>query len=425
MRVTVTSEQRFFQTPDGAVFTPNVNQYEFWRRYLSVFESVRVVARVVHVERREAQWNRGDGPGVAFAALPYYVGPYQFLTRALAIRRALQRLGVEQDAVIMRAGGIIADCLEPFLRKEGHPFALEVVGDPYDVFSPGANRHCLRRLFRIWATSSLKRLCRSAAGVAYVTKYALQRRYPNRSLMLGLSDVIIPQLSDAWSMRVLSTYYSSISLASSHLSSPADVARAANGLGHKTVVVCVGAFQELYKGQDVLIRAIASCVQMGDDMVLKLVGDGKSRSILEELADDLGIRDRCDFVGEVNGLDAVVRELDAADLFVLPSRQEGLPRAMIEAMARGLPCIGTTVGGIPELLLPEAMVPPNDVQGLAGKIHEFVKSPELRTRMSLLNLEAAAEYTEDHLRERRVGFYQHVRDFTEAWHMQRACGAAQ
>jgi glycosyltransferase involved in cell wall biosynthesis len=413
MRVTVTSEQRFLQTPDGSVFTPSANEYQFWCRYLTVFDSVRVVARVWRVEKREAQWNRADGVSVEFVALPYYVGPYEFLRRRAAIQKALRALSVDEDAVIMRSG-IIADRFERILRKLNRPFALEVVGDPYDVFSPGAYRHLLRPFFRMWASASQRRLCKSAVGVAYVTKHALQRRYPNRALMVGISDVIMPQLSHLKSAHALSTHDSSINL------KPSDVAQRAredtiDPQNLKTVVICVGAFQELYKGQDILIRAVATCVKMGDDVVLKLVGDGKNRGLLKSLANHLGICNRCHFLGELSQRDAVIRELDSSDIFALPSRQEGLPRAMIEAMARGLPCIGTRVGGIPELLTAEALVPPNDLNALAGTIHKLVNSSELRARLSSQNLERAKDYTEENLRERRVEFYEHVRDATAAW----------
>jgi glycosyltransferase involved in cell wall biosynthesis len=88
---------------------------------------------------------------------------------------------------------------------------------------------------------------------------------------------------------------------------------------------------------------------------------------------------------------------------------------MIEAMARALPCIGSTVGGIPELLSPEDMVPPGDVASLARKIREVVTSPERMVRMSARNLEKAKEYKEEVLCERRILFYRCVRDNTEAW----------
>jgi glycosyltransferase involved in cell wall biosynthesis len=120
------------------------------------------------------------------------------------------------------------------------------------------------------------------------------------------------------------------------------------------------------------------------------------------------------FLGWLPGGPAVRSELDAADLFALPSRQEGLPRAMVEAMARALPCVGSTVGGIPELLLAEDLVPPGDARALARKIREMLTTPGRMTRMSARNLEKARVYREEALAGRRRAFYRHVREMTEA-----------
>jgi glycosyltransferase involved in cell wall biosynthesis len=88
---------------------------------------------------------------------------------------------------------------------------------------------------------------------------------------------------------------------------------------------------------------------------------------------------------------------------------------MIEAMARGLPCIGSSVGGIPELLPPEDMVPPADVPSLARKIREVLADPARMARMSARNLEKSRQYEEQTLHERRTVFYRYVRERTEAW----------
>jgi glycosyltransferase involved in cell wall biosynthesis len=88
---------------------------------------------------------------------------------------------------------------------------------------------------------------------------------------------------------------------------------------------------------------------------------------------------------------------------------------MVEAMARGLPCIGSTVGGIPELLPPEDLVPPNDVEALAQKIMEVVGDPERLARMSRRNWEKAKEYRNEVLQVRRVAFYKYVKEKTQEW----------
>jgi glycosyltransferase involved in cell wall biosynthesis len=138
--------------------------------------------------------------------------------------------------------------------------------------------------------------------------------------------------------------------------------------------------------------------------VLTLVGDGKHRLELETMVRQLALSDHVHFTGQLPAGDAVRAQLDRADVFVLPSKTEGLPRAMIEAMARGLPCIGSSVGGIPELLLSGDLVPPNDVQALADKIMEFASNPQRMTQSAARNLQKAREYHEDVLRTRRIEF---------------------
>jgi glycosyltransferase involved in cell wall biosynthesis len=88
---------------------------------------------------------------------------------------------------------------------------------------------------------------------------------------------------------------------------------------------------------------------------------------------------------------------------------------MVEAMARALPCIGSTVGGIPELLPPEDLVAPGNVAALARKIREVATNPERMARMSARNLQKAIEYRDEALREQRNEFYRYVREMTEAW----------
>ncbi|MGA8480342.1 MAG: glycosyltransferase family 4 protein, partial [Chthoniobacterales bacterium] len=136
---------------------------------------------------------------------------------------------------------------------------------------------------------------------------------------------------------------------------------------------------------------------------------------VESRAASHGLANRVQFRGQLTTPEAIRAELDQADLFVLPSRQEGLPRAMIEAMARALPCLGSTVGGIPELLSAEDLVPPNDAPALADKICEVLADPSRMARMSARNLEKAREYSDGALTNRRKAFYRHLRACTESW----------
>lgn len=124
---------------------------------------------------------------------------------------------------------------------------------------------------------------------------------------------------------------------------------------------------------------------------------------------------RVTFAGQLANESQITRALDNADLFALPSRTEGLPRAMIEAMARGLPCIGSDVGGIPELIPSDSLVPADDAPALAAKIFEVLTDSARMARMSKENLARVAEYSEDVLRDRRQAFYRHLAAETLKW----------
>ncbi len=394
MRLVVTLESREFgRTPEGAVWTQGAFAYSFWTRYLSVFDDVRVVARAAEAALAAPGWKRADGPAVSFAPLPYYVGPWQYLWRARQVHKAGRNAIGCSDAVILRVSSNIASCVEPLLRKTGHPYGVEVVADPHDVYAPGSIEHPLRPFFRWLGVRRLSRQCATAVGVAYVTREALQRRYPASpgAFSIDYSDVDLPEAA--------------------FVSAPRLVGRT----GGAFTLVTVGSLAQLYKAPDVLIDAVAVCVRKGLDLHLVLVGEGRYRAGLEARARALGLEERVRFRGQLPGSEAVREQLDRADVFVLPSRAEGLPRALVEAMARGLPCIGSNVGGIPELLPAEELVPPGDVAALADRIREVVGDPERRVRMSKQNLEKAREYRAGALREKRDEFYRYVREVTEEW----------
>jgi glycosyltransferase involved in cell wall biosynthesis len=412
MNLLITTEHRFARTPDGSVWTESINSYDFWTRYLVVFDRVRIAARVQDVPAIGEGWRRADGPGVAVHAVPNYLGPWQYVAKARSVRRAVRRATAPGDAVIMRVSSHLAGCLEPQLLDERRPFGLEVVNDPYDVFAPGAVRYRLRPLFRWWFTRQLRRQCRRSAGVAYVTERALQARYPNAAYSVGMSDVEISQDTILNSPAVYTTHYSSVELAKDDA---VDHSRTIPDLRRQFRLVTLASLAQMYKGPDILIKAVHRCVSQGFDLTLHIAGHGKHRPEMERLAASLRLGERVKFLGLLPAGAEVRALLDQSDLFVLPSLCEGLPRAMVEAMARSLPCIGTTVGGIPELLPPEDMVPPGDVDALAGKIREVLNSPARMAKMSARNLTKAAEYRDDVLAARRKAFFEHLRRITAEW----------
>ena len=390
MKVLVTASARFAITSDGNLWTPNASlRYNFWARYLEVFDEVHLVARAKFHSEPPTGWNLVSGPGIKAVPVPYFIGPWEFIKNYANVRKAVNRVALDAEAILLRIPCTIGTEVLHSLPS-GRPYGVEVVADPYDSFAPGSIRHPLRPLFRWWFPRVLKQECAGAVAAAYVTKEALQRRYPCPNFSVGISDVQLPD--------------------EAVVSKP----RPRREAGTCTLIF-VGSLAQLYKAPDVLIEAIAVCVQEGLDIKLIVVGDGQYRAELEARCATLGLGQRVSFQGLLPTSEAVCQQLDLADIFVLPSHQEGLPKAMVEAMARALPCIGSTVGGIPELLPPEDMVLPGNVTALATKIREVITDPDRMARMSAGNLNKAKEYTDEVLQYRRIAFYRYLKEKTEAW----------
>jgi len=239
----------------------------------------------------------------------------------------------------------------------------------------------------------MRKQCAGASAAAYVTEHALQRRYPPApdSFSTHYSSIVLPDMALVSAPRLAETDQRSF----------------------KLITVCT--MNDLSKGPNVLIMSVAACVKEDMDLQLVLVGDGKYHQKLEHLAANLGLHERIDFLGWLPAGEAIYKQLDQSDLFVLPSGQEGVSRSTIEAMARALPCITSTVGGMPELLPHEDMVPPNDVRALGRKIREVLTDPKRMALMSARNLEKAKEYREKVLSARWTAFYLYLREKTETW----------
>jgi glycosyltransferase involved in cell wall biosynthesis len=125
-------------------------------------------------------------------------------------------------------------------------------------------------------------------------------------------------------------------------------------------------------------------VARGRPIHVDFVGDGPERRALEEAAVRLGISDRVTFHGALNQ-DRVHEFLERADTLALPSFAEGVPISLMEAMAMEIPCISTTIAGIPELIRSGEegiLVPPSDPDLLAGAVESLMDDPELRMRLA-------------------------------------------
>jgi colanic acid/amylovoran biosynthesis glycosyltransferase len=149
----------------------------------------------------------------------------------------------------------------------------------------------------------------------------------------------------------------------------------------------------LGKGHDVTLRALARLQEAGRDAQLSVIGSGPDREILEALVKELGLEASVKFLGTLSEED-VIESLGHADAFVLASRVEPRAVAYMEAMALGLPTVGTDVGGSAEIITNDhdgLLVPSEDDERLAAAIARLMDDPDLRRRLGVNARRTAVE----------------------------------
>ena len=268
-----------------------------------------------------------------------------------------------------------------YAKKCGKPYLEVVVGCAWDsLWNYDWRGKCLA----IQAFLSLRRTVKNATHALYVTEHFLQNRYPTKGKTEHASNVCIEKMPD----NVLKKRLEKIS-----------------GYTDKCRldIATVAAVNVRYKGQEYVIRAIAKLnKQMGYNYHYYLVGGGEN-TFLKKVVTECGADAFVHFMGALphNGVTEI---LDKMDLYIQPSKQEGLPRALIEAMSRALPAVGTRVAGIPELL-------PNDYLVKKGSVDEIVRvlstkmDKESMKKQAEANFKKASEYTLDIINARRQKFF--------------------
>lgn len=379
--VGVICEERF-QSVDGLLYSPNQFDDAFWARYADIFGEVVVVARVERRSEPEHAASPVTHPDVHVRAIRPFQGPASLVPRLASVMNSLHRAIRDLDGLVVRSPGTLSLLALPYLLARRKPIAIEVVGDSQAVFSTGVGGRA-SRLLGLLSAAATKRLFRTASAVTYVTEEYLQRRYPaaSHTLVAAFSDVVLsqedlrerPRNPDEFCLR------------------PARL-------------LFAGTMEQRYKGIDTLLSAVVALKARGRAVSLRLAGAGRLQDEIRRGIADLDLEDSVELLGRLTKAE-LTAEMDACDLFVLPSRTEGLPRTVVEAMARATPVVASTVGGLPELLPARDLIEADDPAGLADKIAACIDSPALLAAMSAGNLASAQRFAAAALNLRRQAFY--------------------
>lgn len=400
MKLILFLEHRFFALPDGkTVYCERNVDYSFLCRYLNVFEEVCVCARVKEVDSGYVGNLKANGKGVSFLKLPDFRGSKGILQKYHRCKKIIADNIMKYDAIMLRAPSPISIIALDEVIKSGKPFASEFVINPRTMFNKESNptkKFIIGGMQRVFI-SHAKRLCKYANGVSYVTEHVLQEEYPCRAIKNGEST---DYFTGSYSTINLyeKDYYGLHPLKDEK----------------EPVVICHTGYMDGYsKGHITVMQVAKRCIEDGLNIYLKFIGSGSIEDEFKLYADKIGISDKVEFTGQLFGYKAVQQALITSDIFLFPTRSEGLPRSLIEAMANGLACISSPVDGIKELLPSRYLVDYNDVNKLVKVTEELVRDIDKRHSVAKINYETSKKYEASILNKCRDEFYKKLYKLAE------------
>lgn len=391
--IVVITDHHFEQTDDGIWVNLGLD-YEYFQQYLELFSEVRPLARVVRVLAHDPSWRRADGPGVRFVSVGHYRGLGAMLRALPRTWRAVRAALREGDYFAIRGGGGVCTLAWLWLRWHHIPYALQTVGSAREgiLLTTKYRFGWFKRLLSRLGTWIAQRQARAACCTAYVSR-ALWKQFPP-------------------GRHAPHFFFSDVALHADIVTAPR---RSESFCADPLRIISIGRLSP-EKGYDVLLEALHQLDQSGrTNWRAEVIGPGADLQHLREKAERLGLGERVAFTGPVQWGPELFARIDRSDLYVLPSLTEGMPRALLEAMARGLPAVATRVGGVPDLLDDSVLVSPGDARALAEAIGSYLGKPDALENLSRRCFDWAMQYHPDRMLEQKLAYWSHLQRATDAW----------
>ncbi|MCZ8537254.1 glycosyltransferase family 4 protein [Paenisporosarcina quisquiliarum] len=357
---------------------------ETFKRYYSIAEKLSVIIRVSNITKEEAEEKLSK-----ITVSPFDVRDIPNISNLKGIlfdkKRANQIITeavMNTDFVVARLPSMIGNIAIDIAKKLNKPYLIEVVACPWDAFW---NHSLIGKFVAPAMYYATKNRVADATHVVYVTNEFLQNRYPTNGFNINCSNVSLREFNES----VLNDRLMKIS------STKKD---------NKIIIGTTGAIDVKYKGQQYIIEALGKLKKEGNvNYEYHLVGGG-NKAFLESVAYKNDVSGQVKFLGSLPHKD-IFKWLDKIDIYVQPSKQEGLPRALIEAMSRALPAFGANTAGIPELIDKEFIF--SNSRKNINEICKILKKFDFDTMkvQSAKNFNESKKYNRSIIEKRRKKFF--------------------
>lgn len=380
-----------FTKKDGKSYALPAYGNAFWQKYLDVFDGVDVLGEGIKGYLNNGTLTELTDERVTVSILPPNTSPLEFKNDTEVKKLLKERISGAQAVLIKPAcrKGIMAITICKELHK---PYMVELTGDLLLTLSIHPN--ILRRWYGPLLHRQILKAIKDCQYGLYVTETYLQKVYPIAGEQCGCTDTAIPDPDRiALDKRI------------SKIQAGTD----------KPIIGLVASYHDARKGIDTAIEALERMNNKQAELHVLGLGTEEDRNKWYEYAQKHNVRERLYFDPSLSGVNKVLEWNDNIDVHILPSRSEGLPRCVVEALSRACPCILSDVCGLPELVDSKWLHKPGDSQKLAILIDKMLADKGLQIEAAKKNFDHSYDYTQDVLRERRNAFLMRFKAFAERY----------
>jgi len=371
---------------DGPVYLDDKgNIYDFsltdqvLSRYLSVVDPLNIIIRIkIITDIKQTKFSQINHKNINIIPVPNLLSVKGQLFNKKKAQKIIENNVQKSDVIFARLPSITGYYAIKYAKKYSKRYLIELVGCPWDALW---NHSWKGKLVAPFMWYSTKKAVKNAPYVLYVSSNFLQKRYPNNFNNISCSDVDLqPVKQDVLDQRL---------------------EKIKNMNKNKPLVLCTIANVDVkYKRQDLVIKAISELNIQGYNFEYRLVGGGNTNH-LQSIAEKYGVADKVIFEGSVPH-EKVFDYLDDIDIYIQPSDAESHGRVILEAMSRGCPCIGSSTGGIPELIDASFIFERRNVNELIDILASFDR--EKMIKQAKRNFEFAKRFDKNLLDDKRNEF---------------------
>lgn len=389
MKLLFVHDHPFYKDEKNIVYTGGSFPKNLWDNYLINFKIISVFGR--NSNSIKSKNGISSKNGVNFYLTKNYTSIKSLLKNYNKINNELEKLIIENDIILIRLPSILGIIAGNIALKHKKKIWVEQVGNAKEALDKHGS--LIGKITAPFLHFLNKNIVKKANYISYVTEKKLQIDYPcnSSSIQVALSDVIINNILSENEIDKENRFY----------------------IGHFKIGI-IGGFDTKYKGFDIFLKAVNELPEkIKLNIEFYFIGKGDPQWIID-LSKELNLFNNIKFIGPLKAGEEINNLLASLSLYIQPSLTEGMPRALLESMAMGCPCLGSNVGGIPDILDDKDIHQAGDYVKLAEQIKSYYNNRVDLEKESISNLIKIEPYLFTNLNKRRLDFYNRMNIYNNA-----------